>query len=124
MIPKRKITAADAILAVLLLLLAGALFLSALLRDPGTADGFTIETPDGVTSYSLTNGTYRVEGNGVTLTVTVSDGGVAVTESDCPDGICRQTGIIRRPGEAIICAPGRIVIRITGGERDEDFILG
>ena len=125
-IPKRVCTAAD--LAVLLLLAAVTvfLFLRPLLFPADAGGFFTVTTPGGALSYSLSEDrVIPLESNGIHLTVTVKGGAVAVTESDCPDGVCRQTGAIGKTGEAIVCAPGRIVIEVTGGGgADEDFIVG
>ncbi|NLW45895.1 MAG: NusG domain II-containing protein [Firmicutes bacterium] len=38
-------------------------------------------------------------------------------DSVCPRKICFHTGWINRTGETIICAPNRLVIRLTGGEK-------
>lgn len=48
------------------------------------------------------------------LTVIVSGGCVHVEEADCPDKICEKRGNISKAGQSIVCAPARIVIRITG----------
>ena len=50
--------------------------------------------------------------------VVVKDGAVAVTEADCPDGICVARGWVRG-GAPVVCLPHRLVIRLTGaGETD------
>uniref|UniRef100_A0A7C4CA18 NusG domain II-containing protein n=1 Tax=candidate division WOR-3 bacterium TaxID=2052148 RepID=A0A7C4CA18_UNCW3 len=42
-----------------------------------------------------------------------------VAESDCPDKRCVRQGRIARAGQAIVCAPNRVVVRLTGqGELD------
>ncbi len=43
-------------------------------------------------------------------------GKVRVMESTCRDKICVRTGWIRRPGQAIVCLPNRIVVRLEGSE--------
>lgn len=45
-------------------------------------------------------------------------------ESECPDKLCERTGWISRPGEAAICLPNRIVIRIEGDRQDFDTVVG
>jgi hypothetical protein len=42
-------------------------------------------------------------------------GQVRIEESSCPDKVCVKTGWISRPGQAIVCLPHRIVVRIEGG---------
>ena len=70
--------------------------------------------------------TFTLQSHGISLTVAVKNGGVRVTESGCPDGVCLHTGEIRYGGEIIVCVPADVVIRIpsdretTGG----DFTVG
>ena len=51
--------------------------------------------------------------------VTVNEGIVDMREANCPDQICVRWGRIRYPGQAIVCLPHRVVVRIIGGERGE-----
>lgn len=44
--------------------------------------------------------------------VVVKDGTVSVTESNCPNQICVQTGSISNPGEVIACLPHKLIIYI------------
>ena len=55
---------------------------------------------------------------GETNIITVSDGEVRMTHADCPDQICVKTGSISRSGQSIVCAPNRMVVTITGGDKD------
>ena len=55
--------------------------------------------------------------------VKVRDGEVYVTDSDCPDKVCENTGKISKSGESIICVPNRISIEISG-EAENDVIAG
>ena len=123
--PQKKFTKTDAVVLALLVLLCAALFIG-LFFPRGNASSFTVTTPDGVKTYSLSREqSFEVQSNGVTLTVTVGGGAVSVTSSTCPDHICEQTGKISRRGQSIVCIPARVVIEIVGGgESDEDFIVG
>ena len=48
-------------------------------------------------------------------TIHVERGGISVTESDCPDGICVQMGVLRAGGGLpIVCMPHRLVIELEG----------
>ena len=47
--------------------------------------------------------------------IVVSGGAVAVTEADCPDGVCVARGAARG-GAPIVCLPHRLVIRFTGSD--------
>ena len=48
------------------------------------------------------------------LTVVVSAGSVRVEDADCPDKICEKRGNISRAGQSIVCAPARVVVKISG----------
>ena len=57
-------------------------------------------------------------------TVTVRDGKIAVTESDCPGGDCVHSGWIGTSGRSIVCLPNRMEIRIVSAPGDVDFVVG
>ena len=62
------------------------------------------------------DGEYRAEdSDGHYNIVVVKDGTVRVTEADCANQICVQTGGIRNPGEVIACLPHRMIIYIEDG---------
>ena len=56
----------------------------------------TVQTPDGRWNH-----------------IVVSGGVIAVTEANCPDGVCVARGTARG-GAPIVCLPHRLVIRFTG----------
>ena len=51
-------------------------------------------------------------------TVHVAPGCIAVTQADCPDGICVAQGAIDRGGVPIVCMPHRLVVKIEGSGID------
>lgn len=53
-------------------------------------------------------------------TVTVRDGKIAVTESDCPGEDCVHSGWVSRPGRSIVCLPNRVEIRLEGTAEADD----
>ena len=59
-----------------------------------------------------------------TNTVTVKDGRIAVTASDCPGEDCVHSGSAGSVGRSIVCLPNALEIRITAGEADVDFVVG
>ena len=73
-------------------------------------------------TFDITRDTsFELENNGYTLTVIIENGEVFVSETDCPDRICRITGRITRPGQSIICVPAEISLTlIADGEGDYD----
>ena len=56
--------------------------------------------------------TFRVKGD-YTNTVTVRDGKISVTHSDCPTNDCVHMGWLK-DGGAIVCLPNRVEIRLVG----------
>lgn len=57
-------------------------------------------------------------------TVTVRDGEIAITDSDCPGQDCVHSGAIRNPGRSLVCLPNALEIRVVSGESDVDFVVG
>ena len=51
-------------------------------------------------------------------TVHVEPGCIAVTQANCPDGICVAQGAIDRGGVPIVCMPHRLVVKIEGSGID------
>lgn len=66
-----------------------------------------------------------VTGGSYTLRVSTRDGGVAVTDSDCPTQDCIHTGVITRAGQSIVCLPAQVVVHLEGSAPDApDVIVG
>lgn len=57
-------------------------------------------------------------------TVTVRDGQIAVTDSDCPGTDCVSCGWIGSSGRSIVCLPNGIEIRVVSESGDVDFVVG
>ena len=56
-------------------------------------------------------------------TISVKDGKVAVTESDCPGGDCINCGWAHSAGRSIVCLPNALEIRIVAEDSDVDFVV-
>jgi len=54
--------------------------------------------------------------------VSVSDGKICISESNCPGEDCVHSGAISAPGRSIVCLPNRVEIRVTGTS-DVDFVV-
>ena len=54
--------------------------------------------------------------------VTVKDGKVAITKSDCPGTDCVHSGWIHESGRSIVCLPNRVELRIEGAS-EVDFVV-
>lgn len=123
---RTRFSPADGVVLLVVLLLALLLFfLPFLWRDTG--EELLVTTPEGSTSYALTeNRKITVVSGGHTLTVEIRDGKAAVLESDCPDGICVRSGKIGKSGQSILCAPAGVRLLIIGGRGNDnvDFVAG
>lgn len=56
--------------------------------------------------------TYTIKSNNGENILQISGGKVWLTDADCPDKICVNTGKIQHPGQSIICLPHKVVIEI------------
>ena len=56
--------------------------------------------------------------------ITVKDGAISFTHSDCPGQDCVHSGSIRRSGRSLVCLPNRVEIRVFSEETDVDFVVG
>ena len=56
--------------------------------------------------------------------ITVRDGTIAFTESDCPGRDCVHSGSIGSTGRSLVCLPNRVEIRVISAEADVDFVVG
>lgn len=56
--------------------------------------------------------------------VTVRDGQIAITASDCPGQDCVHSGAIHSPGRSLVCLPNALEIRVISGQSDVDFVVG
>lgn len=81
-------------------------------------DGRLIKTvPLTVDQEFTVTGTY-------TNTITVRDGRIAVSRSDCPGGDCTRCGWINSTGRSIVCLPNGLEIRVVSKTSEVDFAVG
>lgn len=59
-----------------------------------------------------------------TNVITVADGRIAVSASDCPGEDCVHSGAIHSSGRSIVCLPNSVEIRIVNAQSDVDFVVG
>ena len=57
-------------------------------------------------------------------TITVTDGRIAITASDCPGEDCVHSGWISSSGRSIVCLPNGLEIRVIAQTGDVDFVVG
>ena len=48
------------------------------------------------------------------LVLQLKNNTVWVNKTDCPDKTCQKIGAISKAGQAIVCLPNRIVVKMTG----------
>lgn len=122
--PSRKLTLPDVLIVALTLLAAAfsAFFLFS--RNAGTS--CTVSCGQTAQTFSLSeNRVIPVHHNGYSLTVVIENGAVSVEQSDCPDGVCVNSGAVSRAGQAIVCVPAEVTVRIDGSRSDDaDIIAG
>ena len=56
--------------------------------------------------------------------ITVKDGRISITASDCPGEDCVHSGAISATGRSIVCLPNEVEVRVVSGESDVDFVVG
>ena len=118
------ITPGDKILVGFILVL-GIISLIALshLRQPG--DLVTIEV-DGQVIHQVDLNISReikVKGPIGETTIKINQNSARVVHSDCPEKICVKTGKIHLAGEMIVCVPNKVVVKITGGQKNQFDVI-
>ncbi len=113
------------LLAVGAVLLLGLLVFVLFLIPAGTQGACAEIYQDGQLLHTLSldqNRELTVDGK-YACTVTVRDGAVAVTRSNCPGEDCVHSGWIHSPGRSIVCLPNGLEIRVVGKDSDVDFVV-
>jgi len=82
----------------------------------------SINGREAIRSPLIQNRHFSVHGQLGEAEIEIKDGRVRMVNSPCPKKECVQTGWIDKPYQAIICLPGRIVIRLTSGNDEIDGI--
>jgi len=107
------------------ILLAFGVTLSALSLFTGTAGQKVQIEVDGkpYAVYSLAeNQTIEITEHGHTNKITIKDGAVQMSYSDCRNQICVNDGQISKTNQSIVCLPNKVMVEITGGEEEFDAI--
>ena len=65
--------------------------------------------------------TYLLDGR---VTLTIADGAIAVTDNDCPNGVCVKTGFISEAGERIVCVPNKISVVLRSEDGSDIYVTG
>ncbi|MDO4544682.1 MAG: NusG domain II-containing protein [Bacillota bacterium] len=114
---------ADILLAAFLILVG---FAASYVLSFGQTNGDTLLITVGgekFGSYSLLEDKeIAIDRNSHINKVTIKDGVVSMSFSDCRGQDCVHQHEISRTGESIICLPNQVVLEITGGEAEYDSI--
>ncbi len=51
--------------------------------------------------------------------VEIREGKVKMVSSACPNKICVKQGWIEKPNQIIVCAPNKVLVKITGNQNEE-----
>lgn len=109
------------LLAAVILLISGVSILlqNTLLKREGA---FAVVQVDGqeITRLDLSENTAMDVGyrDGYNV-VKVLDGYVFVSDANCPDKICVNTGKVKNVGDVIACLPHKTIITVTGADEDD-----
>lgn len=109
-------------LVVLLALVVGMMFLPGRSADPAAVEVYH----DGVLVKSIpltAEESFTVQGE-YTNVITVSQGRVSITYSDCPGMDCVHSGSITSVGRSLVCLPNALEVRVVGKSDDVDFVVG
>lgn len=120
---KKRAVLVSAVLA--LLLLASCVWIWLASRPAGSAARVCIYQNGALLAeYMLSeDGVYRIElEDGAVNVVEIKDGGVRVSEANCENQVCVQTGVIRSGAYPIVCLPHKLVVQIEEGEQELDGV--
>ncbi|MGN0659384.1 MAG: NusG domain II-containing protein [Emergencia sp.] len=109
-------------IVLLILLLAAGTAGSALILAGSSAGQKVTVTVDGQLygTYSLDEDReIEVKQDGHINKITIKDGSVQMSYSDCKNQICVKDGKISRTSESLVCLPNRVMIEISGGKEDD-----
>ena len=115
------LTGADKLLIVVLLVLS--IFSYAMVKDtfpPGSYAVISVENRE-VARIRLQDEfhRYNLQSTIGPIVVERKDNRVRVTKVSCPNKICRKMGWIDSSGGIIVCAPGKVLIRVAGEETSD-----
>lgn len=110
-------------LLLLIIVIAG-LFLR--FAKPKADAGWLIITLDGAVYDTLSLGEDAVftieDGKGGYNVIRIEDGAVRVSEANCSNQVCVNTGNVSRTGEIIACLPHRLILSISSGDEEVDAL--
>ncbi len=73
---------------------------------------------------SLTEATEIDLGGDYSVVLLAEPGKISFLHSSCPDQTCVRTGELTKPGQAAVCLPARISVRLEGTASGADAMTG
>ena len=112
----RRFTPFDLLLVAGVVTLAVFLIMSSIAKASGPGETAVVEVNghEVMKISLLENRDYSVDGFRGKTYISVRDGQIRVTDSDCPDKLCVRMGWVSQKDASIICLPNRVVVRVTG----------
>ena len=56
--------------------------------------------------------------------ICITKDGVYIKEANCTDKLCVHSGVINKPGQSIVCLPGKVMVEIVGSSTKVDAVAG
>ncbi len=112
----RRFTPFDLLLVAGVVALAVFLIMGSVAKASGPGETAVVEVNGReVMKISLAeNRDYTIDGFRGKAYISVLDGQVRITDSDCPDKLCVKMGWISQSDASIVCLPNRVVVRVMG----------
>lgn len=73
---------------------------------------------------ALTEATELDLGGDYDVVLLAEPGKISFLRSSCPDQTCVRTGELSKPGQAAVCLPARISVRLVGSDGGADAMTG
>ena len=111
----------DFVIAAAVLLLGLSIWLFPFFKDGSEDLRLSVITDGQENIYSISeNRELSITSNGYALTIIVENGEAFVKHADCPDKHCVKMGRISKEGEAVLCVPAEVVLRLIS-EKGENI---
>lgn len=112
--------------ALIIILVFATLFIIFLISNIKREDGkIAVVTVDNVLygKYPLSKDCdIPIEGDGIIINhAVIESGSVYMEDASCENHICVSMGRKKAQGESIVCLPNRVVIRIEGNDKEQDY---
>ncbi len=117
-----RITVLDLLLIAALLALPGWALVSSLRSSRAQPVAYIYQSNTLLGAYQLDRNQVIIIGDKArpAMRIEIKGGAIRVAESNCPKGVCKQTGWVRTPGRSIVCVPNKVLIELRGERKGYD----